>query len=91
VRRALAGSILPVSPTRKIRGQPRPREYYRKDDKEISEHAWRARGKPDGWTRVYRAPSHKYVWIEAPRRERKALLALFTPLAYPKAKRSGAR
>jgi hypothetical protein len=70
----------------------RARDYFRHvpSGREITEHAFRARGLKvadvDGieWERVKKAAKHVYVHVVAPRGQKKKLLATFPNLPYPK-------
>jgi len=79
------------TPGRTINGAPRARDYFRgPDGRVIESNAFYKRGltiddvKLGEWRRVRKPAKHKYVWIEAPKKERRALAARFTALPYPK-------
>ncbi len=78
------------TPSRTVKGAPRPRDYFQgPDGRVISDKAFYKRGLTMAdvppWRRVHKAAKHRYVWIEAPtRRERRTLAARFTALPYPK-------
>jgi hypothetical protein len=83
------------STTRRVRGKPRDRDHFRRigwpkgrwiSDRAFYSHKGLTLDAP-GWERATRPAKHKYVWIEAPRQERRELAALFESLPYPKTKR----
>lgn len=81
------------TPGRTIKGAPRPRDYFRRGGRVIESNGFYKQGftiadvKSGAWRRVRKSAKHRYVWIEAPKKERRTLAARFTALPYPK--RSG--
>lgn len=75
------------SPGRTTKGAPRPRDYFTDGKMTISDKAYYKRGlsvDSPGWKRIQKQAKHRYVWIEAARRERATLAKGFAALPYPK-------
>lgn len=79
------------SPGRLTGGRPRKRDLFRERESGrviIDRTFYRSFDKRyvdiGEWERLQVEAKHKYIWIEAPRRERRELLKRFSPLPYPK-------
>ena len=75
------------------RSPGRSREYYKSPDGKVVSSRWARHNLTtkkelmlSGWTTIHKPPKHKYIWIEADRREKKTILAAlrYPPQPYPK-------